>query len=107
MREYKMGNMKADIEGPDPTQVDNIFMKCRCCSCARPMTESTHVNLVMTNRKATWKFPVTGNLLDGRSGIATAVVCDQCLEKNEHPLLVLQFEDGQVIYHDIDTLEKI
>lgn len=90
-----------------------ILVTHKCCSCGKPIRETTtgHVNLIQLDRKATWEYPPFGNVLQGTSGIAGAIVCDPCVESNGVIKWAIEYKGTgkkkTVIYHEVERLEKI
>lgn len=88
----------------------------KCCSCERPLKETgtTTVNMMQLGYKATWAFPTFGNVILRTSGIAGAVVCDECLENKAMEVKFAieytgdgELDEKEIIYHPVATLEKI
>jgi hypothetical protein len=82
----------------------------RCCISDRPLKDSHHVNMVELGYKATWKFPVAGNVLTGTSGRAVAFIHDDYFQigKNTGEIkYAVEFRGDEIIYHDVKTLEPI
>jgi hypothetical protein len=94
-----------------------IFETHRCCSCLRLLKEAgpTSINLVQLEYLASWEYPVMGNVLQGTTGIACAVVCDECLEAKAPIKFAIEyygrgadaFSEKIVVYHPIKQLKKI
>jgi hypothetical protein len=88
----------------------------KCCKCGRMMkdTNTKYVNIVQLPYAATWKYPVMGNVITGQSGLACAVICDEC-QKDPEPVkyameyLELVGEGGadSIVYHIITELEPV
>ena len=90
-----------------------IAARCRCCACAGPVERA---NLVMLERRATWKYPTHGNVLIGSNGGAMAVVCDRCADGGRLPTEAVEFVNGDdggpddvtiVVYHPLTDLEEM
>jgi len=69
-------------------------------------------------RKATWEYPVAGNVLTGESSEAVAIVCESCLDQkllnrersvvDAAPILeAVEFSGSEAIYHPVGELEEI
>ena len=81
----------------------------RCCDCWRPLKEDPEpkINLVQTQYLVKWKYPQFGNVLQGTSGIAAAVLCSTCLKKTPTEIkYCIEFEGNGLLYHPIEGLEK-
>lgn len=77
----------------------------RCSACGGSIGD--RVNLVVLNRKATWKHPTAGNVLTGESGQAVAVCCDQCCDARRPPVEAVELNGDTVTYHPVESLEEI
>ena len=90
--------------------LEAIRARCECCACGTPLSETKteNVNLVATQYAASWKYPVTGNVLTkGSVDRAVGVACDACCKTGACKLTrVVQFEGDDVIYHAVETLEQ-
>lgn len=86
------------------------FQRANCCDCGQLLAAvgERYLNVVMTDYKATWEFPTAGNVLEGTSGIAVAVLCSSCLEKK--PMQIkncIEYRNDEVVYHPVSELEKM
>ena len=94
-----------------------VLKNARCCACETPLKESKNLNLVMINKFAHWEFPVWGNILAKdplkRTGRATAICCDNCVNKRtgqainpiKFAIEVTKLDDTYIInYHDATKL---
>lgn len=101
-----------------PEEPLGIFLnKALCCICEKPMNMGKTVNMVSLQKKATWAYPTHGNIIVGTQGMALSVVCDHCVEVDEHGnLTALKGEiqnaveltnDNRIIYHPIKILADV
>ncbi len=76
--------------------------KGRCCISERPLATSNNINLIELRYKASWAFPVSGNILQGRSNMACAVVHDDCIINGAVTGIIkyaIEFTNGEILYH--------
>jgi protein-arginine kinase activator protein McsA len=88
-------------------EIELIRERVRCCACGGRMTKSGHVNLVSLGRRATWAYPIVGNVVSGRTGEAVAIVCDACLEGKREIQFAIEFDGDEVVYHEAVDLEQM
>lgn len=93
-------------------ETELINQKGKCCRCEAPLAESKHLNFVTLNQRATWEYPVWGNVLSGQKGLACAYLCDPCMDEcqttgeGDRPLkYAAEFRGDEIVYHDVATLE--
>ena len=81
----------------------------RCCSCGNRLGPCPGFNIVVTGKRATWKWPVFGGFdVPDFPPRAVAVICGDCAKKNVPPRECVEFPSyGRVIYHDVDSLEDV
>lgn len=86
----------------DPVQflVDNGL----CCNCKSPMKTSQNFNICQVKRKATWEFPVWGNLITGEHNMAIAFICDTCLAAERPVMFVVEMRQNNLLYHPLEML---
>lgn len=77
-----------------------------CCACGRIINDhGGHLNCVMLDRLAQWKYPSAGNVITGEKGKAVAIVCDECINKQRHIKYAIHYSDNKVAYVLIHDLE--
>ncbi len=101
----------------DPEYSDSeklILEKGTCCICGQPLSSSKYVNIGMLNKKATWKYPVWGNvLIPGCQGRALFYVCDRCQESSEKGIdpgpvkYAVEVRNKEFILHRVEELEDV
>jgi hypothetical protein len=81
----------------------------KCCACGSFIrdTKSKFINLVQTNYKASWKYPVMGNVITGGYGFACAIICDDCCTNKKMITKVLEYDGERIVYHHADLLRRI
>ncbi len=89
----------------------NILRTARCGCCGRERAcETGDINFIMLDRRATWKYPVHGNVLDGGpiQG-AVSIACAFCIFHGRPPLEAVEaeLELGTVRYHKATSLEAL
>ena len=81
----------------------------KCCQCEGTLADSEHLNIVVTGKVATWKFPTAGNVfISNAPSTAIAIICDRCGDSgNINPKFAIEAEPGytNVIYHKLEDLE--
>ena len=80
----------------------------KCCACGGPLDTSEILNVCVTKKIATWKFPVCGSLeCPGYPPKAVAFVCDECIKNKVKIRHCIEWEGSTALvkYHDIDSLE--
>lgn len=87
-----------------PTALE-ILGTARCGHCGGKV--EPRLNVVMLNHRAAWKYPSAGNVITGEFGRAVGVCCDACIEARTPPREAVEFRDGQVFYHPIESLEAM
>ncbi len=88
------------------------FKRAKCCISERPLADCEYMNVIQTDYIATWKYPVISNMLmknDYRH--AVAYIHDDYAPKKAGDKIpdikfVIEFKDGDIIYHPVDTLQK-
>ena len=85
---------------------DDIRLKVRCGACHGPL-RSGPLCFVELRRKATWKYPTSGNVLTGEEGLATAIVCEACIDAKKEIVEAVEFAHAsdEPVYHPIVELE--
>lgn len=80
----------------------------KCCITGKPLRDSKYVNMVQLDYKATWEYPVWGNVLTGATNMAVAYIHDEAIDcggKLMGPVLyAVEFGEAEIIYHDVNTL---
>lgn len=80
----------------------------KCCACGKIIGDhGGHINGVMLNRRAQWKYPVAGNIITGEKGKAVAIICDECFDKQKPVKHAVRFERSKIIYIPIEDLEVV
>lgn len=83
------------------------FFEEKCCACKRIIGKNgKHVNGVILNRLAEWKYPTVGNIVTGEKGKALAIVCDKCLKNNTNIKYAVKFEIKKIVYVPVEKLKK-
>ncbi|RTL56255.1 MAG: hypothetical protein EKK37_17430 [Sphingobacteriales bacterium] len=78
-----------------------------CCVSRKPLADSKYLNGIVTNYKATWQFPVGGNVITKEYGRAMAFVHDDHVGcKQEEIIEVVEFKEDTIIYHPVAELEE-
>ena len=89
-------------------QLEQIGEHGKCCITGKPLRDSKHVNLVQLDYKATWEYPVWGNVLTGATNMAVAYIHDDAIDSDGNligPVLhAVEFGEAEIIYHDVNTL---
>lgn len=96
----------AERQNETPEMVKKFF-SANCCACGGPMRGSRHLNVVVLNKKARWKYPVGGNILDKKLSRAVAVLCDDCIAAEKKPVLAIEFAGAGLVYHAVSHLEDL
>src|SRR5438552_5703732 len=86
--------------------VSIIEEKGRCGACGKPFL-GDRLNLVTLDRKATWEYPTSGNVLTGESGRAVAILCDGCVEDKVAIQEAMELRDDGLVYHPLAELETL
>lgn len=86
--------------------LETLQEKARCGCCLKPM-QRRRVNLIQLQRRAKWEHPVSKNIFTGYGPCAVAISCDSCLEANAVVYEAIEVSDGEIIYHDLGTLEDL
>ena len=97
---------------------ETVLREGKCCVCEAPLKNSKHLNLVTIDKFAHWEFPVWGNVLAKdpakRSGRATAICCDDCVDEKTRQIKkpikfaieVNKLGESYIIdYHDASKLK--
>jgi len=84
--------------------VEFIQAHVRCGACGGKIGR---VNLCALNRRATWKYPVSGNVISGDEGRAVAVLCDACIDSRRGIREAIEITDQQVHYHPVGELDEL
>jgi len=90
-------------------QTLQIRMHVKCCACRKSMMNSEHINFVLLDKKARWKFPVGGNIFTGESDKAISILCDDCIEAGRKPTYAVEWNNEltQIKYHSVKKLEVV
>lgn len=87
---------------------DDWFLRnCRCCACGGTLETGGRINIAVTEKLATWKCPVIGRFdVPDYGPRAIAIVCDECMQKNEDVRYCIELEGPpyRIIYHDVGSL---
>lgn len=84
---------------------EQILRSARCGACGRPIGQ--RLNLVEIDRRPTWKYPRSENLITRDGPRATAVCCDACAEGAATIHEVVELREGEIVYHALETLEQL
>ena len=86
-----------------------IKQNIKCCQCEGTLTDSKSLNVVVTDKAATWKFPTSGNVFIPKApSNAVSIICDRCAESGKiNPMYAIEAEPGyaKVTYHEIESLD--
>jgi len=81
----------------------------KCCQCEGTLADSKNLNIVATDKVATWKFPTGGNVfMPNAPKTAVGIICDKCGDSGDIKIkYVIEAEPGysKVMYHKIEDLE--
>lgn len=77
---------------------------CRCGACGGKIGR---LNLMTLQRRATWEFPTSHNLVTNYGPCAVAVLCDGCIDANREPREVVELAGDSVRYHPIESLQVL
>jgi hypothetical protein len=85
-----------------------IKQNVRCCISGKPLVDSKHINMVQLHFKASWKFPVWGNILQKiPAEMAVAYVHDDVLDKDgtfSGPVKhAIEIDGEKITYHPVPT----
>lgn len=90
--------------------VDHLKDRLKCCACGVSLKKSSKLNFVLLMKEAEWPFPWWGNLIVGVSGLAQAVVCDDCAKNRKKPKYAVEWENRtyrKIKYHPVDKLKDV
>lgn len=76
-----------------------------CCISGKPLKDCKHLNWVQLNMKASWSYPVWGNLITGDKQMAIAVVHDEFMDQRSLKDLVkyaIEVKDQVIKYHEVE-----
>ena len=77
-----------------------------CCSCGETIKgDDTGVAVMLLEKRAKWKYPVWGNVLDGSGGKASAVICGRCMSAQKQPEYAIKKEGDKFERVPIKDLE--
>jgi len=117
--------------GFPPDVLQYVKKKGKCCNCGRPLKTTKWISFFQMNKKATWTYPVWGNMIvPGSLNRAMAVVCAQCrkraMTKKAKPFLPKHaievqldlsrpgtglpfspFQPNGLVYHKVQDLEDV
>jgi len=88
-----------------------IKQNVKCCQCQGTLADSKTLNVVTTDKVATWKFPASGSVnvfIPNAPYNAVAIICDRCAESGDiKPKFAIEAEAGcrKVTYHEIESLD--
>lgn len=86
-------------------KVEEISQLVRCGACHGPLGERP--NMIQLTKRATWKYPASGNLVTGYGPCAVAILCDACAEAC-HPILeAVEFNGQEAVYHPLAELDDL
>jgi len=88
---------------------EQIRRKVKCCACGGSLEKSRRINLVCLMKIAEWSYPCWGNLLLRVWGLASAVLCDNCVKEKKKPKYAVEWNDdlSVVKYHPVESLEDV
>lgn len=89
---------------------DVLLVKIKCCFCGEIVgNNGTHINWVLTGKKAEWNFPIGGNVVTGTKGEAMGILCDKCIDENkiEQIKYALKFTGNDVEYVELGRLQNL
>jgi hypothetical protein len=79
-----------------------------CCACGKPIPPGdSEAAIIVLPKKATWPYPSWGNVLNGTSGRAAAVVCGDCLLNKKKPTHAVKKDGGMFTLVPLSELEDI
>lgn len=82
----------------------------KCCYCCEPLTNSPHINIVSTKRKADWEYLVSQNMIFKNSiPKACGILCDKCIKKKKQLKYVIKYPKdlSHINYIKVESLEII
>lgn len=85
---------------------DELKGRVKCCACQGSFENSEKLNLVALMKVAQWPNPAWGNLILRVWGFAIAVVCDNCVKKNNKIRFAVEWDNNgrHIKYHPVDEL---
>lgn len=91
--------------------LEKIKANCKCCISGKPLSTSGHVNMIQLDKKATWPFPVWGNVITGRQNMAVSYVHDDYCHYEKMKLkgeikYAVELRGEEFIYHPIESLRS-
>ena len=85
--------------------IDRLQDHGKCCACQGPIGK--RLNICTLNYRATWKYPVSCNVITGDEGRATAICCDACIDAKREILRAIELEGDEIRYHPVSELESM
>ncbi len=82
----------------------------KCCSCGGKILKwCMELNVVITTRRASWKYPIFGNFDDPYfPPRAVAIVCDKCARAGAKITSCVEFQGSFVVkYHTLEKLDEV
>ena len=79
----------------------------KCCITGKPLSDCKQLYYLQLQYKATWPYPVWGNILTGITNMAIAYVHDECIVGGVVVGTVInavEFKDDEIIYHPVKDL---
>lgn len=81
----------------------------KCCITEKPLSTSKVIHWVQLPFKATWPFPIWGNIITGEKHLACALVHDDAVDKlgriTEDIKFAVQIKGEEIIYHAVSSLQ--
>lgn len=88
---------------------DWIKKNIKCCACGGSLENSRFINIVKTEKLATWKYPVSGRVdIPDYEPRAVAIVCDECIKNKKEIRHCIEWERSSYLikYHNIKSLKN-
>lgn len=90
--------------------LEQLKEKGKCCISDKPLKDSEHINMVQLEFKATWEYPVCGNVTYGIEGMAVAYVHDEFFVDGKVDLskvkYAVEFAGDDIIYHPVPVIRR-
>jgi hypothetical protein len=86
-----------------------LRQKGKCCITGKPLKDSKHINIIQLHMKASWEFPVWGNVITGERNMAIAYAHDEAIVNGilSGPVqFMIETRKGEIIYHPIRTCRQ-
>ncbi len=85
-----------------------ILLTARCGRCRGELDRDLGLNLVALQHLAAWDHPTAGNVLEAANICrAVAVLCSTCIREKKEPIEAVEITaEGEVVYHDVATLQR-